>query len=91
MKITLEIDDDDVRRVLGPLLSGDAKRGREGQSAVRLLSVNEVAYRLGVSRPKVYQLLAAGLLDSITLGATKKISPAALAEFLARPNIRSPT
>ena len=83
MKITIEIDDDDIRRLLAPLVQ--TPPSSEGQTPTRLMTVKDVADRLDVSRNKVYQLLERGEIASLTIGRTRRISPAALAQFIARP------
>jgi len=83
VKITIEIDDDDIRRLLAPLVQ--TPPSSEGQTPTRLMTVKDVADRLDVSRNKVYQLLERGEIASLTIGRTRRISPAALAQFIARP------
>ena len=83
MRITIEIDDEEVRRVLAPLLQ--QAPAAQVQPLSRLLKVTEVADRLGVSRNKVYELLYKGEIRSLAIGRTRRISPDALAEFISRP------
>lgn len=83
MRITIEIDDEEVRRVLAPLVQ--QAPAAQVQPLSRLLKVNEVADRLGVSRNKVYELLYKGEIRSLAIGRTRRISPDALAEFISRP------
>src|SRR5438105_862675 len=83
MKITIEIDDEEVRRVLAPLVP--QLPPALGQAPTKLLTVQEVADRLGVSRGKAYELLYKGEIQSLTIGRTRRVSPSALAEFIARP------
>jgi len=83
VRITIEIDDEEVRRVLAPLVQ--QAPAAQVQSLSRLLKVNEVADRLGVSRNKVYELLYTGEIRSLAIGRTRRISPDALAEFISRP------
>src|ERR1700674_436553 len=83
MKITIEIDDNEIRRLLAPLAQ-QVPTPLE-QTTTRLLKVNEVADRLGVSRNKVYELLYKGEIRSLAIGRTRRISPDALAEFISRP------
>lgn len=83
MRITIEIDDEEVRRVLAPLVQQEPAAQMQPQS--RLLKVNEVADRLGVSRNKVYELLYSGKIQSLAIGRARRVSPVALAEFVARP------
>ena len=83
MKVTIEIDDEEVRRVLAPLVP--QLPPALGQPPTKLLTVQEVADRLGVSRGKAYELLYKGEIQSLTIGRTRRVSQGALAEFIARP------
>jgi excisionase family DNA binding protein len=83
VRITIEIDDEEVRRVLAPLVQ--QVPAAQVQPLSRLLKVGEVADRLGVSRNKVYELLYKGEIKSLAIGRTRRISPVALAEFISRP------
>ncbi|TAN33663.1 DNA-binding protein [bacterium] len=83
MKITIDIDDDEIRRLLAPL--AQQVPAPLEQTTTRLLNVREVADRLGVSRNKVYELLYKGEIHSLAIGRTRRISPVALAEFISRP------
>lgn len=71
MRITIEIDDEEVRRVLAPLVQ--QAPATQMQPLSRLLKVNEVADRLGVSRNKVYELLYRGEIQSLAIGRTRRI------------------
>lgn len=58
------------------------------EQPVALLTVRDVCKRLQLSRPKVYELLRAGEIRSITLSKSetrtmRRIPPAALEEFIA--------
>jgi len=83
LRITVEIDDDEIRRLLAPLTQHPP--APQAQTLTRLLNVKEVADRLGISRNKVYELLYKGEIQSLAIGRTRRISPAALAEFISRP------
>ncbi len=83
MRITIEIDDEEIRRTLAPLIQqGPAVQALQ---PTKLLNVKEVADRLGVSRNKVYELLYRGEIRSLAIGRMRRISPDALAEFISRP------
>jgi excisionase family DNA binding protein len=84
VKITIDIDDDEIRRLLAPLIQ-QTPPSSEGRTPTRLMTVKDVADRLGVSRNKVYQLLYRREIASLTIGRTRRISHAALAQFIARP------
>ncbi len=43
----------------------------------------EAAQRLGIGRTKVYELIRSGELRSVKIGAARRVSAAALAEFVA--------
>jgi excisionase family DNA binding protein len=49
-----------------------------------LLTPEEAAQALRVGRSKVYELIAAGALRSVKIGGSRRISAAALAEFVAQ-------
>ena len=48
-----------------------------------LLRPREAALRLGLGRTKVYELMASGALRSVKIGAARRVSATALAEFVA--------
>lgn len=47
-----------------------------------LLNTREVAERLGISRTKVYELMAGGTLRSVRIGRSRRVPLAALDEFI---------
>lgn len=49
-----------------------------------LLTVTEAAAALGLSRSVVYELTAAGALESVTIGRSRRVPVAALHDFVAR-------
>jgi excisionase family DNA binding protein len=57
---------------------------------VKLLTVVEAAHELGISRSKLYELLADGELPSVRIGRTRRISVTALEEFVAAHTDRAP-
>jgi excisionase family DNA binding protein len=83
MKIVLEIDDDELRRLLVPLLS--PRTPQAAMSPGRLLTVRDVADQLGISRNKAYELIFRGQIESLAIGRLRRVSPAALAKFIASP------
>jgi excisionase family DNA binding protein len=48
-----------------------------------LLRPEEVAQALGVSRTTVFELIRAGALRSVKIGAARRVSATALAEYVA--------
>ncbi len=54
-------------------------------SAGRLLTVKDVADQLGISRGKAYELIYRGQIESLAIGRLRRVSPAALAKFIATP------
>ena len=83
MKIVLEIDDDELRRLLVPLLS--PRTPQAPMSPNRLLTRRDVADQLGISRNKAYELIYTGQIESLAIGRLRRVSPAALAKFIASP------
>ena|ERR1700694_144713 len=83
MKLVIEVDDEEVQRLLGPLLQQVSLRSTT--TSPRLLTVKDVAQHLRISTTKVYELVYRGEIHSITIGRSRRVSPAALADFIARP------
>jgi excisionase family DNA binding protein len=48
-----------------------------------LLRPIEAAEQLGIGRTKVYELMASGELRSVKIGAARRVSATALADFVA--------
>ena len=55
-----------------------------GQPRPLLLTVEDAARLLAVGRTAVYQLISNGSLASVRIGGSRRISLAALEEFVAR-------
>ncbi|MBS3940269.1 MAG: helix-turn-helix domain-containing protein [Actinobacteria bacterium] len=51
-------------------------------AAIQLLTIVDAARHLGISRSKIYELLAEGELSSVRIGRTRRIALAALEEFI---------
>ena len=73
------------------LSTGTCHTGREGPSRMEnhlggevLISVEEAARRLNISRSTLYLLIQRGELQSIKIGASRRVPVAALDEFVAR-------
>lgn len=56
-------------------------------STVQLLTVMEAADALGLSRSKVYELLAAGEMPSVRIGRTRRIAVNDLKWFIDRHRV----
>ncbi len=66
----------------------------EGYVALRnepLLSVDEVAEFLGVSRPTIYRLISSGDLRPVVVGARKRFFPEEIRQYLERHREAVPT
>lgn len=83
MKIVLEVDDEEVRRLFLPLLAAPAAPALP--AATRLLTVREVAERLGISRTKAYELIYRGQIPALAIGRARRVSSTALTEFISKP------
>jgi excisionase family DNA binding protein len=49
-----------------------------------LLTPTEAAHALGIGRSKLYELLQAGVLDSVLIGSCRRIPTDALARYIER-------
>jgi excisionase family DNA binding protein len=49
-----------------------------------LVSINEAAHFLNVSRPVIYRLMATGELAYVVIGSRRKISRKALTDYVSR-------
>lgn len=49
-----------------------------------LLTLEEAAEALGVGRTKLYELMAEGLVESVRIGASRRVPVAALDSFIER-------
>ena len=70
---------------LGPC----APSGAAGAGSRLLLTTREAARSLRISRSKLYQLLADGSIESVRIGASRRVPADALTEFVAR--LRAPS
>ena len=59
-------------------------------TVVQLLTIVDAARHLGISRSKLYELLADGELPSVRIGRTRRIAMSALEEFVADHTDREP-
>jgi excisionase family DNA binding protein len=57
----------------------------------QLLTIVDAARLLGISRSKLYELLADGELASVRIGRTRRIAVSALEEFVVAHTDREPT
>jgi excisionase family DNA binding protein len=48
----------------------------------RLLTIAQAAERLGLSRSKLYELIAAGEISTVRIGRSRRIIPDDLASFI---------
>jgi excisionase family DNA binding protein len=49
----------------------------------RLLTVSGAAAAMSISKPTVYRLMASGQLAWVQVGAHRRVTPAAIAEYIA--------
>ncbi len=56
-----------------------------------LLTPTEAATALGIGRSKVYELMQSGQLQSVHIGACRRVSRDALAAFPEQPRTASPS
>jgi len=60
----------------------DRKAPRPAPPDALLLRPEEAAHALGVGRDRVYQLIAAGELRSVKIGALRRITRQAITEYI---------
>ena len=53
-------------------------------SSIKLLTVNEVAFHLSISKSKVYELLKNGSILVVKIGRSKRIYPADLDRYIEK-------
>lgn len=49
-----------------------------------LFSVPEAAHRLGISRSRLYEIIAEGGIETVTIGRLRKVSTRALEDFVEK-------
>ncbi len=63
--------------------TGTASAGSPGYAIAKiLLTAEEAAISLSVSRSRVYELMAAGVLESVRIGASRRIPAEALHKYV---------
>jgi excisionase family DNA binding protein len=70
-------------RSLRDELAGDDCEGREVMEKL-LLIPEEAAAALGICRSKLYELLQAGVIESVHIGASRRIPVTAMVEYVER-------
>jgi len=83
IRVTIEIDDEELRQVLTPLTRPGDTDSVMPDDGPRLLTVREVGEHLRLSRSKVYQLLATGRISSVLIGRSRRILETAVVDFVA--------
>jgi excisionase family DNA binding protein len=69
----------------GRLVSAmDGTDQRAGQSPRLLLTVEEAAERIGVCRSNMFKLIRHGDVKSVKVGRLRRVTPAALEDFVRR-------
>jgi excisionase family DNA binding protein len=65
------------------LATATSREGREVMEKL-LLTPEEAAAALGICRSKLYELLQAGVIESVHIGASRRIPVAAMVEYVER-------
>ena len=63
-------------------MNGQARESAATAAITLMLTPEEAALALRVGRSKVYELMRAGVLRSVKIGGSRRISVTALAEFV---------
>ena len=53
-------------------------------SANKLMTVNEVAFQLSISKSKVYELLKSGSIQAVMIGRSRRVFPADLDRYIEK-------
>ena len=77
---SLRLNSDGQRPAVGGI-SGQAAQGRPPRL---LLTVEEAADRIGVCRSSMFKLIRQGDIRSVKVGRLRRVTPAALEDFVAR-------
>ena len=81
-------DDVSNRTSTTSALHGQARQATRPSAVRLLLTPTEAAEQLAVSRTKVYELMAAGILRSIQIGRLRRVPVEALHEFIEVGELR---
>ncbi len=92
MKITIEIPDAEVHRVLAPLLHKDALPSVDEPGAAMpgpaMMRIGDAANHLAISRHSLYQLVARGEVPSVKIGRSIRIPAGSLSTFIREESLR---
>src|SRR4051812_5089972 len=66
------------------MLSHHRDRSGDGETERCLLTTEQAAQRLSVSRATLYRLMRNGELASVRIGRSRRVTPAALDDFVQR-------
>ncbi|MGO9292509.1 MAG: helix-turn-helix domain-containing protein [Streptosporangiaceae bacterium] len=66
-----------------PVWTAAARNGQERPQRL-LLTVEEAAERIGICRSNMFKLIRQGDVRSVKVGRLRRVTPAALEEFIAR-------
>jgi len=92
MKITIEIPDVEVHRVLAPLLHQDVLPSVERMSTTipgpAMMRIGDAANHLAISRHSLYQLVARGEVPSVKIGRSIRIPAESLSTFIREESLR---
>ena len=92
MRLTIEIPDHEVRRLLGPIFRSveiEPTRTTDKADGLRVLSIPEAAEALGIARSMVYKLIGWGDLPTVHMGRRTGITNEALREYLTSASVRT--
>jgi excisionase family DNA binding protein len=67
----------------------ETHQDESGRGSQLLFTAEQAAASLAICRTKVYELLRMGELDSVQIGASRRIPAAALAEYVERLRTRA--
>lgn len=92
MRLTIEIPDHEVRRLLGPIfrtVEMEPNPANDKVDGLRVLSTPEAAEALGIARSMVYNLVKRGELPTVHMGRRTGITNDDIGDYLTSASVRS--
>lgn len=90
MRITIDIPDEEVHRVLAPLLARDVASDTDAvpERLPTVMRVAEAASHLAISPHSLYQMVARGEIASVKIGRSIRIPTESIASFIREESLR---
>jgi excisionase family DNA binding protein len=87
MKQLIDLSDDTTRGLRTSSATNGAPQRTENPPRL-LLTVEEAAERVGICRSNMFKLIRQGDVESVKVGRLRRVTPAALEDFVKRLSLR---